>query len=241
VVHSKASMIHKMPGDEWQRFANLRVLYCYMFTHPGTKLLFQGCEFAQTSEWNFTKGLDWDLLQYEFHKGIQRLIKDLNTLYRGEPALYVKQFDWEGFEWIDHSDNKNSVYVYIRHSEDPMDDIIVVCNMTPIPLRNYSVGIPNKGKLKEIFNSDAKLYGGTGDFSNKPFSTKKEPAHFRDFSAEIVIPPLGMVAFKYTEMSKKPVSRSKEKAISKKDVTKSIQKLKKKQNKIPLLKKAPKK
>src|SRR5690606_33400003 len=121
VVHGKASMIQKMPGDEWQRFANLRVLYSYLFTHPGTKLLFQGCEFAQTGEWNFSKGLDWDLLQYDFHKGIQSLVKDLNTLYRNEPALHSKQFDWEGFEWIDHSDNKNSVYVYVRHASQPSE------------------------------------------------------------------------------------------------------------------------
>ena len=216
VVHGKASMINKMPGDEWQRFANLRVLYSYMFTHPGTKLLFQGCEFGQSSEWNFTKGLDWDLLQYGFHKGVQDLVKDLNHLYRTEPSLYVKQFDWEGFEWIDYSDNKNSVYIYIRHAEKPIDDMIVVCNMTPIPHKTYKIGLPEKGKLIEVFNSDAKKYCGTDAYSNQPFSTKNEPQHFRDYSAEITIPPLGMIAFKYTEITKKPVTKKKIKSLPKK-------------------------
>ena len=156
------------------------------------------------------------MLQYDFHKGIQTLLKDLNALYINEPALHLKQFDWTGFEWIDHSDHKNSVYVYVRHSEKPMDDIIVVCNMTPIPLKNYRIGIPHKGKLKEIFNSDSKQYNGTGDFTNKPFASQKEPQHFRDFSADITIPPLGMVAFKYTEIAKAVAPKKKAKAVPKK-------------------------
>ncbi len=217
VVYGKKSMIYKMPGDEWQKFANLRVLYSYMFTHPGTKLLFQGCEFGQTSEWNFEEGLDWNLLQYDFHKGIKTLVMDLNTLYRNEKALHEKQFNWEGFEWIDHSDNKNSIYCYIRYAEEIMDTIIVVCNMTPIPQRKYRIGLPFKGKMKEIFNSDSKIYNGTGDFINKPFSSKKEPQHFRDFSAELSIPPLGMVAFKYTEILKMPILKVKTKTTSKKN------------------------
>lgn len=230
VVHGKASMINKMPGDEWQRYANLRVLYSYMFTHPGTKLLFQGCEFAQSSEWNFTKGLDWDLLQYEFHKGVQELVKDLNHFYRTEPALHVKQFEWEGFEWIDHDDNKNSVYVYIRHAEKPIDDLIIVCNMTPIPHKSYQIGLPENGKMEEIFNSDAKKYNGTGDYSNNSISIKKEPLHFRDFSADIVIPPMAMIAFKYSKIIKRAVSKKTKIASSKKvsDTSKPIKKTRKK-------------
>ncbi|HNQ26840.1 MAG TPA: 1,4-alpha-glucan branching protein GlgB [Aquaticitalea sp.] len=208
VVHGKASMIHKMPGDEWQKFANLRLLYAFMFAHPGTKLLFQGGEFAQTTEWNFTKGLDWYLLQFDFHKGMQNLVKELNTLYRSQPALYKIQFGWQGFEWIDHADHKNSVYAFIRHSENPDDDLIVVCNMTPIPLKTYRIGVSYKGKLKEIFNTDAKVFGGTGAYVNKPFSSKKGQQHFRDYFAEITIPPLAMVVFKFTEIQNKSNKKS---------------------------------
>ena len=197
VVYGKKSILGKMPGDEWQRFANLRLLYSYMFTHPGTKLLFQGAEFGQSSEWNFQESLQWFLLQYEVHRGVQNLIRDLNTFYKNEPALSQKQFQSEGFEWIDYSDAANSVLVYIRHGEHVEDDIIVACNMTPIPRENYKIGLPRKGKLVEIFNSDKKEYAGTGEFNNKLKTTKKVPWHFRDQSIEIVIPPLAMVAFKY--------------------------------------------
>ena len=197
VVYGKKSILGKMPGDEWQRFANLRLLYSYMFTHPGTKLLFQGAEFGQSSEWNFQESLQWYLLQYEVHKGVQSLIRDLNTFYKNEPALSQKQFQSEGFEWIDYNDAANSVLVYMRHGEREEDDLIVACNMTPIPRENYKIGLPRKGKLVEIFNSDSKEYAGTGEFKNKLKTTKKSPWHFRDHSIEIVIPPLAMVAFKY--------------------------------------------
>jgi 1,4-alpha-glucan branching enzyme len=197
VVYGKRSILGKMPGDEWQRFANLRLLYSYMFTHPGTKLLFQGAEFGQSSEWNFQQSLDWHLLQYDVHKGVQTLIRDLNTFYKEEPALSQKQFQPEGFEWIDYSDAKNSVLVYIRHGEKEVDDIIIACNMTPIPRENYKIGLPRKGKVVEVFNSDKKEYYGSGEFGNKAKSSKKLSWHFREHSIEINIPPLAMVAFKY--------------------------------------------
>ncbi len=197
VVYGKHSLLGRMPGDEWQKFANLRLLYCYMFTHPGTKLLFQGAEFAQSEEWNFQESLDWHLLQYDSHKGVQTLIKDLNTLYKKQPALHEKQFSAEGFEWIDYNDTENSTLVYIRRGNKPADDLIVACNMTPIPRENYRIGLPKKGKLKEAFNSDLKKYNGTGTFKNKAFETETKSWQFRDQSAEIMIPPLGMVAFKY--------------------------------------------
>ncbi|REE25542.1 1,4-alpha-glucan branching enzyme [Winogradskyella pacifica] len=199
VVYGKSSMLGKMPGDEWQRFANLRLLYSYMFTHPGTNLLFQGAEFGQSSEWNFKTSLDWHLLQYEPHKGVQQLIKDLNTLYAKEPALYQKQFDVEGFEWIDHGDAENSVFTYIRKGNEEKDDVIIACNMTPVPKENYKIGVPRKGKLKEIFNSDLKKYFGTGQYKNKINKTKADAWHFRDDSVDIDIPPLGMVAFRYVK------------------------------------------
>lgn len=144
VVYGKQSLIYKMPGDEWQRFANLRLLYGYMFTHPGTKLLFQGAEFGQTGEWNFEQSLDWHLLQYDFHAGIKRLITDLNQLYKSQPALYEKQFSGEGFEWINYSDHQNAVLSYIRKGNNPDENIIIVCNFTQVVRENYRVGVPKK-------------------------------------------------------------------------------------------------
>lgn len=188
VVYGKHSILGRMPGDEWQRFANLRLLYCYMFTHPGTNLLFQGAEFGQSEEWNFQQSLDWHLLQYEPHKGVQALIKDLNTLYKNEPALYEKQFSGDGFEWIDYNDSENSVLVYIRKGNDETNDLVIACNMTPVPRENYKMGVPRKGKLKEIFNSDLKKYFGSGEYKNKIQSTKANPWQFRDNSVEIDIP-----------------------------------------------------
>ena len=170
-----------------------------MFTHPGTNLLFQGAEFGQSEEWNFQQSLDWHLLQYEPHKGVQTLIKDLNTLYKNEPALYEKQFSGDGFEWIDYNDAENSVLVYIRKGNDETNDLVIAINMTPVPRENYKMGVPRKGKLKEIFNSDLKKYFGSGTYKNKMQSTKANPWQFRDNSVEIDIPPLGAVALKYTK------------------------------------------
>ncbi|GAB5564012.1 MAG: 1,4-alpha-glucan branching protein GlgB [Winogradskyella sp.] len=198
VVYGKNSILGRMPGDEWQRFANLRLLYCYMFTHPGTNLLFQGAEFGQSEEWNFQQSLDWHLLQYKPHKGVQTLIKDLNKLYKSEPALFQKQFTAEGFEWIDYNDAENSVFTYIRKGNNEEDNLIVACNMTPVPQENYKLGLPKAGKLKEVFNSDLKKYFGSGEFKNKVKTTSETPWNFRDYSIEITIPPLGMVVFKYS-------------------------------------------
>jgi 1,4-alpha-glucan branching enzyme len=188
-----------MPGDEWQRFANLRLLYSYMFTHPGTNLLFQGAEFGQSEEWNFQQSLDWHLLQYEPHKGVQSLVKDLNTLYKKEPALFERQFSAEGFEWIDYNDSKNSVLVYIRKGNEEANDLIVALNMTPVPRESYKMGVPRKGRLKEIFNSDLKKYFGSGVYKNKMQSAKEEALQFRDHSVTIDIPPLAMLVFKYSK------------------------------------------
>ncbi len=198
VVYGKRSILGRMPGDEWQKFANLRLLYSYMFTHPGTNLLFQGAEFGQSEEWNFQQSLDWHLLQYAPHNGVQALIKDLNILYKNEPALYEKQFSGEGFEWIDYNDSENSVLVYIRKGNDESNDLVIACNMTPVPRENYKMGVPRKGKLKEIFNSNLKKYFGSGEYKNKVQSTKPESWQFRDNSIDVNIPPLGAVVLKYT-------------------------------------------
>ena len=198
VVYGKHSILGRMPGDEWQRFANLRLLYGYMFTHPGTKLLFQGCEFGQSEEWNFQNSLDWHLLDYSPHKGIQEVIKALNKFYSSEPALYENQFVPDGFEWIDYNDAENSVISFIRKGNEPKDNLIIVCNLTPIPRENYRVGLPKKGILKEVFNSDKKKFYGSGKYINKSIKTTEHKWHSRNYSTIIDIPPLAMVAFKYS-------------------------------------------
>ena len=197
VVYGKNSILGRMPGDEWQRFANVRLLYSYMFTHPGTNLLFQGSEIGQYNEWNFQSSLDWNLLDYEPHKGVQSLIRDLNKLYKKEPALHELQFEQKGFEWIDYSDHENAVLIYMRKSDEDKDTIIVACNLTPIPRKSYKIGLPFKGNLKEIFNSDDKKYYGSGSFKNIKVKSISKDWHFRKNSAEITIPPLGCVVFKY--------------------------------------------
>ena len=197
VVYGKHSILGKMPGDEWQKFANLRLLYSYMFTHPGAKLLFQGGEFGQSGEWNFQQSLDWHLLEYDVHKGAQACVKALNTLYKKEKALHQHQFSSEGFEWIDHGDRENSVMSYIRKGKNEKDSVIVICNMTPIPRENYRIGVPKAGNLKEIFNSDSKKFHGTGDYHNKKVTSEELKWNFREHSVELNLPPLGMMVFKY--------------------------------------------
>ncbi|KAF2337620.1 1,4-alpha-glucan branching protein GlgB [Flavobacterium nitrogenifigens] len=199
VVYGKNSLIYKMPGDEWQRFANLRLLYGYMFTHPGTKLLFMGAEFGQTSEWNFEQSLDWHLLQYDFHSGIKRLITDLNQLYKSQPALYEKQFRGDGFEWINYSDHQNAILSYIRKGNNPDENLIVVCNFTQVVRENYRIGIPKKGKLQEIFNSDAVIYGGGGVGNSKALKTETIAYDGRDFSAALILPPLSVTVYSLVE------------------------------------------
>jgi len=197
VVYGKKAIIAKMPGDEWQRFANLRLLYSFMYTHPGTKLLFQGAEFGQTSEWNFQTSLDWHLLDYDVHKGAQTLVKELNKLYTKEPALHQKQFSHEGFEWIDHGDHENSVLSYIRKGNDEKDHLIIVLNLTPVPREAYRIGLPKAGNLKEVFNSDSKKYNGTDNYKNTKLKSTNLEWNGKENSIELNLPPLAMLAFKY--------------------------------------------
>jgi 1,4-alpha-glucan branching enzyme len=198
VVYGKKSIANKMPGDEWQKFANLRLLYGYMFTHPGTKLLFMGSEFGQGDEWNFEKSLDWHLLQYDYHAGIKKLITDLNQLYKSRPALFEKQFTGEGFEWINYSDHQNAVLSYIRMGNNPDENLIVVCNLTQVIRENYRIGISQKGKLEEIFNSDAKAYGGSGVGNSKAIKIESSPYDGRDYSVELTLPPLSVTVYSFT-------------------------------------------
>lgn len=196
VVYGKHSIAGRMPGDEWQKFANLRLLYGYMFTHPGTKLLFMGSEFGQSAEWNFEASLDWHLLQYPFHQGIKAVITALNSLYKSEPALFEKQFSPEGFEWINYSDHENAVMTYIRKGNDAKNDLIVICNFTPVVRENYRIGIPKKGELIELFNSDAKLFGGSGVQQSGKLKVEATPYDGRDYSIALTLPPLAISVFK---------------------------------------------
>ena len=167
-----------------------------MFTHPGTKLLFMGGEFGQYNEWNFQQSLDWNLLEFEPHKKMQTYFKDLNHFYQNTPALYEKGFSGEGFEWISYDDHQNSVISYIRKGHDTENDTIVICNFTPIPKEKYRIGLLNKGKLVEIFNSDDVNYGGSGSTNSKGITIKKQSWNNKPYSAEIKVPPLGIVIFK---------------------------------------------
>lgn len=196
VVHGKGSLINRMPGDEWQRFANLRLLFGYMFTHPGTKLLFMGGEFGQTSEWNIERGLDWWLLQYHFHKGIQEWVKALNRVYKGEKALYEKQFEPEGFEWIDHNNAAQSILSYIRKGSEQDDCLVVIHNLTPVSRSNFKLGVPLSGTWIECLNGDSHLFSGSGHHENQPKHTIDGVWNNQTQFIEINLPPLATVIFK---------------------------------------------
>jgi 1,4-alpha-glucan branching enzyme len=196
VVYGKGSMIRKMPGDDWQKFANLRLLYGFMFGHPGKKLLFMGDEFGQWSEWNHDASLEWNLLEHPSHAGLRRWVRDLNTLYRGEPLLHTMDFNSAGFEWVDCKDFQRSIISFLRRGGNPSDQLLFVCNFTPVVRQNYRVGVPLEGHWKEILNSDAPLYGGSGQGNFGGLSTVPLPIHGRPFSLNMTLPPLGIVIFR---------------------------------------------
>ncbi len=195
VVYGKHSLVGKMPGDEWQRFANLRLLFAYMFTHPGTNLLFMGGEFGQTSEWDFSKSLEWWLLDHAPHKGMQQFVKALNTLYKGEGALYEKQFSSEGFEWIDTSDRENSILVYARKGNVYEEQLVVVLNLTPVVRNDYRIGLPLAGEWKEVLNSDDTMYWGSGN-KNTVIHTQPVGWQGKEQSTTLTLPPLGAIILK---------------------------------------------
>ncbi|NJL49047.1 MAG: 1,4-alpha-glucan branching enzyme [Leptolyngbyaceae cyanobacterium SM2_5_2] len=196
VVHGKSNMLGKMPGDEWQKFANLRCLYAYMFTHPGKKTLFMSMEFGQWSEWNVWGDLEWHLLQYQPHQSLKHFMAKLNEFYRSEPALFTQDFDQAGFEWIDCSDNRHSVVAFIRRAKGSDDFVVVVCNFTPQPHSHYRIGVPEKGYYKELFNSDARDFGGSnmGNLGGK--WSDDWAFHNRSFSLDLTLPPLGVIVLK---------------------------------------------
>jgi 1,4-alpha-glucan branching enzyme len=196
VVHGKGSLLHRMPGDEWQKFANLRLLFGYMYAHPGKKLLFMGGEIGQSNEWYHETSLDWHLLQYPVHKGVQRWVQDLNRLYASEPALHAKDCEGEGFEWIDFQDAEGSILSFLRKGGAPQETIAVVFNFTPVPRKGYRVGVPHGGPWKEILNSDGEMYAGTGMGNQGSAIAREGSCQGRPYSLLIDLPPLGALFFK---------------------------------------------
>jgi 1,4-alpha-glucan branching enzyme len=196
VVHGKGSLLARMPGDDWQRFANLRLLLGFLFTEPGKKLLFMGGEFGQWHEWNHDESLQWDLLQWPPHQGVQRLVRDLNRLYRDTPALHQLDCDPAGFEWIDCNDADQSVLTYLRRDRDAADLVVVGCNFTPEPRPGYRVGVPRPGHWQEVLNTDAVIYGGSdiGNFGGR--TAEPVPHHGHPQSILADLPPLGVVVFR---------------------------------------------
>ncbi len=196
VVHGKCSLLSKMPGDLWQKFANLRLLYGYQFTQPGKKLLFMGGEFGQWIEWNFAQSLDWHLLEYSTHQGLLKWICDLNATYVGQPALHELDCQPGGFEWIDCQDSQQSILCYLRKSRQPEDTLLVALNFTSVPRWDYRIGVPHGGFWKELLNSDAEAYGGSGIGNKGGCFADEYWHHGRNHSLSVVLPPLGCVVFK---------------------------------------------
>jgi 1,4-alpha-glucan branching enzyme len=196
VVHGKGSLIGKMPGDEWQKFANLRLLYAYMFAQPGKKLLFMGDEFGQVSEWGHDRSLDWDVLQYPVHRGLMNWAEQLNRLYRNEPALHWFDNDPNGFEWVDCNDAPLSVVSLLRKGKPDEDPILIACNFTPVPRLKYMVGVPSGGYWRELLNSDGQEYGGTGVGNMGGTEALPVKTHGRPFSLRLTLPPLGALFLK---------------------------------------------
>ena len=202
VVHEKRSLLDKMPGDCWQKFANLRLLFAFMYGHPGKKLLFMGGEFGQWNEWNYAQSLDWHLLNYKSHKQLQQYIKDLNHLYRSEPSLYEIDFKDMGFEWIDSNDSDNSVIVFMRKGKEKQKSqnyTVFALNFTPVPRDNHRIGVPFPGFYQELLNSDADIYGGSNRILPAGGAKAENmPWHAYQYSISLSLPPLGAVVLKPT-------------------------------------------
>ncbi len=192
VVYGKKALISKMPGDAWQQFANLRLLFGYMWTHPGKKLLFMGGEIAQWREWHHERALDWELAQRAEHAGVQRWVSDLNRAYRERPALHELDFSQDGFQWVDNHDSDNSILTFLRLAADG-SPVLVACNFTPVVRYGYRVGVPRGGAWREILNSDAPFYGGSGVGNMGRVEASDEPWHGRAHSLRLTLPPLAAV------------------------------------------------
>jgi 1,4-alpha-glucan branching enzyme len=199
VVHGKGSLLNKMSGDEWQKFANLRAYYGFMWGHPGKKLLFMGSEFGQWQEWNFNTTLEWEALKAPNHQGMQRFVKDLNQLYQDEPALYEDDFEWTGFTWLDANDSDNSILSFIRNAKSKDEFIVVVSNFTPVPRQDYRIGVPMPGYYQEILNSDSEHYWGSNVGNDGGRTTEDIPSHGHAQSLSLTLPPLATLMFKLAD------------------------------------------
>jgi 1,4-alpha-glucan branching enzyme len=198
VVHGNSSLLGRMPGDDWQRFANLRALLAYQWLFPGKKLLFMGGELGQSAVWDANGQLDWWLLEHgPYHRGLQRFVGDLNRLYVGEPALWEADYDVDGFFWVDCSDHESRVLSFVRHAKDQSRHLLVVLNLTPVPHAGYRVGLPRPGFWREALNSDAELYGGSNWGNLGGVTAEAYQVHHQPYSAPLTLPPLSLVAFTY--------------------------------------------
>ena len=205
VVHGKRSLLGRMPGDDWQRFANLRVLLGYEWMFPGKKLLFMGGEIGQSSEWNANAQVEWSLLEAgPYHKGLQQFVKDLNQLYLAEPGLWQADYDQGGFVWIDASDNQQSVMSFIRQEPERTSEVVVILNLTPMPRLKYRIGMPRPGKWLEVLNSDAAVYGGSNVGNLGGVVAEDQDCHNQSYSAEFTLPPLSIIAFKPERVEASP-------------------------------------
>jgi 1,4-alpha-glucan branching enzyme len=199
VVHGKGSIIGRMPGDDWQRFATLRAYYAFMWAYPGKKLLFMGQEFGQYAEWDFHKALDWPLTEFERHRGLSDCVRELNALYRSEPALHARDCEAEGFRWIVVDDALQSVFAWMRTGGPADPPVVAICNFTSVPRKSYRVGLPQAGTWREIMNTDAGIYGGSGMGNLGQVTATAEPSHGFPASATLTLPPLGVLYLKPQE------------------------------------------
>jgi 1,4-alpha-glucan branching enzyme len=196
VVHGKGSLLNKMPGDEWRKFANARAFLAYMYAHPGKKLLFMGSEIGQYEEWNANGSVRWELLQFDPHRKLQALVRELNRFYREHAALFQVDFHYTGFEWVDFRDVQNSVIAFIRRGQDPSHFLLFCCNFTPVVRENYDFGVPEEGFYTEVLNTDAERYGGSNVGNGGVVSSNPVPRHDRPYSITVTLPPLAVVAFR---------------------------------------------
>jgi len=196
VVYGKQSLVNKMPGDEWQQFANVRAFLAYMWTHPGKKLLFMGQDFGQREEWNSNAGVRWELLEFDIHRQLQTLMRELNRFYRENPALYQVDFHYTGFEWVDFRDVEHSVIAFLRRAEDPNDFLLICCNFTPVPHVGYEFGVPEEGFYEEVLNTDSAVFGGSNMGNGGMVSSRPVPKHGRPNSIAVTLPPLAVVVFR---------------------------------------------
>ena len=203
VVHGKKSLLSKMPGETWRQFAGVRTLFAYQYAHPGKKLLFMGAEIGQWIEWNAESSLDWHLLQWPDHQGVQKLVDDLNRLYKSEPALHRVDFHWSGFEWLALNDSENSVIAFARRQESGVHDVVCACNFTPLPRHNYRIGVSKPGVYREILNTDSAHYGGSNLGNQGLVSTVAATWGGKPYHIELTLPPMSAIYLRHEEPAKK--------------------------------------